>query len=93
MMFFQIVEERTSPYYYHRQVFRQALHIHFCDRKNGLLLHLINTLLSYINPRIMSVRLGYENVLYIFIQVGDGGDSYGIYLSAVDRVIKYTLED
>ena len=51
----------------------------------------VNALIGYINPS-MIVHLGYENELYIFIYVGDGGESYGLYLSVVDGVIKYTLE-
>ena len=64
----------------------------YIERRNKRIYLPIDTIKSYFNPNGLCVWLGYENELYIYISVGDGGEAYGIYLSVVNGVIKYTLE-
>ena len=51
----------------------------------------IDAIKEYFNPG-MIVFFGHENELYIYISVGDASDSYSIYLSVVDGIVKYALE-
>ena len=51
----------------------------------------IDAIKEYFNPQ-MSVFLGYENELYIYIGVGDASGAYGICLSVVDGIVKYVLK-
>lgn len=52
----------------------------------------IGAIKEYFNPWSMSVYLGYNGELYIWISVGDASEAYGICLSVVDESIKFTLE-
>ena len=65
-----------------------ALYIERGNKRTSLPIDVIK---EYFNPQ-MSVFLGYENELYILISVGDASDSYSIYLSVVDGMVKYVLK-
>lgn len=64
----------------------------YIEKKNEKIVLSTDALKSYFNPREMVVFLGRENELYIYIAVDRNPESSGIYLSVVDGIIKYSLE-
>ena len=67
----------------------KALYIEWRNKRIDLP---VDAIKDYFNPRTMVIWFGYENDLYIYISGGDASESFGIYLSVVDGVIKHTLE-